>query len=74
MTLPKNLLDCSELQIARDIPTELSFYKHQCIQLTNQNQLFKNALMVTGSGICLYIVYHMIKNYGKKKNQKKNLQ
>lgn len=70
MPLNPNILDCSELQIVRDIPEELSFYQKQCNTLTHQNHIYKKALLITTSGICLYLIYKTIHHYAKKRNQK----
>jgi hypothetical protein len=69
MNLHPNILDCSELQIAQDIPKELSFYQQQYNNLTRQNRVYKKTLIITTSGICLYLIYKMINHYAKKKNQ-----
>lgn len=67
MKLPENILDCSALEIARDIPKELTFYKNHCKKLVHHNQLYKNILIGTTASICLYIIYKTITHYAKKK-------
>ncbi|WP_198403841.1 hypothetical protein [Aquimarina aggregata] len=67
MNLHPNILDCSELQIARDIPEELSFYQEQYNELTHQNRIYKKALVLTAYGICLFIMYKTIHHYANKK-------
>ncbi len=71
MKLPENLLDCSELQIARDIPKELALYQNVCNRLTQQNRWYKNALIITSSGMCLYLIYKIMNHYATQKNQKR---
>ncbi len=70
MELPKNLLDCSKLQIARDIPKELSFYKSSYTHLVRQNHLYKKTLMVTGVGIGMCIIYIIVNHYVLQKKKK----
>lgn len=70
MELPKNIVDCSVLEIARDIPKELSFYKEGYCKALKENHIYKKALIIALTGICLYVCIKMI-DYANQRNQEK---
>ncbi|WP_103866722.1 hypothetical protein [Aquimarina sp. I32.4] len=65
----QKFINCFELDLAQDIPKELSYYQNHCNTLIGRNQLYKNVLIAVTSGICMYMMYKTINHYTKKKKR-----
>lgn len=68
MQLPENMIACTSLEIAKDIPKELTFLKKQYSHLKKMNGHYQKALIAVGTGIGLYIIFKTINYYANKQH------
>lgn len=68
MQLPDNIVECTSLEIVRNIPKELTFFKNQCHSLKRSNQHYQKALIGIGVGVGLYILLKTIDHYMDREN------
>lgn len=68
MQLPENMIACTSLEIAKDIPKELTFFKNQYYHLKKMNGHYQKALIAVGTGIGLYIILKTINYYANKQH------
>ncbi|GAA3522318.1 hypothetical protein GCM10022393_41070 [Aquimarina addita] len=68
--MTSEFINCFELDIAKDIPAELTFYKNQYQTLTHHNHIYKQVLIGATTVLCLYVLYKTLERYENKKKNK----
>lgn len=68
------VIECSDLEPARDIPEELTQLCNENTSLHRSNELLKAALVLLGAGIAVYVIYEIIQLIKRKNDEEENEQ
>ena len=67
--MTENIINCYELDIKQDIPTEMELIKSSNESLKQTNQSFKIILGAIGLGVIVFVVFQSLKTRKEDKDE-----